>query len=691
MSGDSVDGAECKMPKADELRGFVSQRLAAASREILAAVERLVAGYEAEASGFRQEIERQRKHLETLQRPQFASTEPGTKCSWIQSHDEEEEEEEELPVCVENLEDLSQTSTRVQFEKRKPGRPRISSRNVDLKVCFLEDSNAQRLSKNVYKKSPVLKVTCPRDLREAGFLCLLRRTFPQLAGDDRQFDILTSSKTRRLQCLRLKTVTPKEIQNQISCTGAEESTLFIRLKAQKTDESDEVEGPPLQTLNIRTKSRLSTLTCADIRPHTSLAQKIDSSRAVIQSCSSTSPPPLMETDEADDEDAGSKSTVELHASVEEGERQQVHESQSKTIKLKSRQYFVKDTKIETENSNELFFSCKVCGELHKLEGTFVQHAWSHVNDFQGACGVCGSLFQSVEALKDHLQSRHRTEDCPKCGESFLNALSLNEHVAAHSGEKPYECQVCKSTFALKSSLEIHQNLHEESRTHECETCHRVFELKEQLDAHLRTHAAKRPHVCGVCGKSLSDYRSLSRHKFTHTGERPHSCQICGRRFKLIGALRQHEKTHVDRERSYLCDVCCKMFLTSKQLQIHMRTHTNEKPYHCSQCGKGFTTRGPLTVHMRVHTGETPYRCPDCGCSFKRKSNLDDHRTVHSGVKAFICSICGKACARRTHLTVHMRTHNGERPYQCSVCSKAFTQSHCLKTHMRSHQEVEAPL
>lgn len=58
------------MSKADTLRGFVTERLAAASREILAAVERLIVGYEEDASGFRQEIDRQRRQLETLQQPQ---------------------------------------------------------------------------------------------------------------------------------------------------------------------------------------------------------------------------------------------------------------------------------------------------------------------------------------------------------------------------------------------------------------------------------------------------------------------------------------------------------------------------------------------------------------------------------------------------------------------------------------------
>ncbi|XP_024143503.1 zinc finger protein 569 isoform X2 [Oryzias melastigma] len=265
--------------------------------------------------------------------------------------------------------------------------------------------------------------------------------------------------------------------------------------------------------------------------------------------------------------------------------------------------------------------------------------------------------QTIKAgvlIQANLQDGQKTE-ARISTETLLSDGSSSDHAAAHSEEAP-----------LTSSQDL-------------------LQLDEELKAHSRTRTKTKTYMCGVCGKVLSNNRSLSRHKKTHSAERPHTCQVCGRGFKLPTTLKQHEKIHTHRERSFLCDVCCKMFLTSKQLLVHMRTHTNEKPFHCEQCGRGFTTRGPLTVHMRVHTGETPYRCPYCGWSFKRKTHLDNHLAVHTGAKPFVCGICGKTCARKTYLTVHMRTHNGERPYKCGACGKGFTQSHCLKTHLKSHQ------
>ncbi|KAG7236284.1 hypothetical protein INR49_001200 [Caranx melampygus] len=67
------------MSQVEDLRGFVTERLTAASQEILAAVDRVVAGYEAEASGFRQEIERQRNLLDVLLKPRVVLNKTGTK------------------------------------------------------------------------------------------------------------------------------------------------------------------------------------------------------------------------------------------------------------------------------------------------------------------------------------------------------------------------------------------------------------------------------------------------------------------------------------------------------------------------------------------------------------------------------------------------------------------------------------
>ncbi|KAF0288494.1 Homeotic protein spalt-major [Amphibalanus amphitrite] len=55
-----------------------------------------------------------------------------------------------------------------------------------------------------------------------------------------------------------------------------------------------------------------------------------------------------------------------------------------------------------------------------------------------------------------------------------------------------------------------------------------------------------------------------------------------------------------------CRYCGKAFGSDSALQIHIRSHTGERPFKCNICGNRFTTKGNLKVHFQRHVARFPH-------------------------------------------------------------------------------------
>lgn len=102
-------------------------------------------------------------------------------------------------------------------------------------------------------------------------------------------------------------------------------------------------------------------------------------------------------------------------------------------------------------------TCIVCKKSFDSLKKLREHRNTHTADDM-VCDICGKQCGNYLRLRAHIDVHKPIEEraeCPFCQKKFQRETIMRNHIAKHTGVKPYQCRICDERFLTFTKLQQH--------------------------------------------------------------------------------------------------------------------------------------------------------------------------------------------------------------------------------------------
>ncbi|XP_071502463.1 uncharacterized protein [Diadema antillarum] len=281
------------------------------------------------------------------------------------------------------------------------------------------------------------------------------------------------------------------------------------------------------------------------------------------------------------------------------------------------------------------YECPYCVFCSPYYSAVASHTLIHTGEKPFRCKICGYRARQRGHVVVHMQMHEELKPykCVKCDYSTTQPSHLRIHMRVHADQEDNDEEnggegssyIKEQLASLKEQMKSEE---EKMQLFSCDQCEYVTKRKHNLIQHLAVHTGAKPYKCDLCDYSSSQKGHLNVHIRTHTKEKPFKCPKCPFASTVPKSLREHLQMHYG-QRPLKCPYCSFSSSQAFSIKRHIALHEEVKTYACKFCKYKTTVEEDFNAHRAIHTQTASYKCNYCPYESPFKHIFDTHVLTHT--------------------------------------------------------------